>query len=154
MAADTPRTTGDVLEKQKESLKVPDSWKVVLLNDDYTPMDFVVEILESIFTSPAEAYRIMMQVHTQGSGIAGVYTHEVAETKVDTVRRAGPGRGLSAAGRHGAGVTMFSQALEIVLTIAHREATARRHAHLTLEHLLYALAHDPDGEADPWRVRR
>ena len=42
---------------------------------------------------------------------------------------------------------MFSPALEIVLTIAHREATSRRHAHLTLEHLLYALAHDPDGEA-------
>jgi len=42
---------------------------------------------------------------------------------------------------------MFSQALEIVLTIAHREATARRHVYLTLEHLLYALAHDPDGEA-------
>ena len=83
VAADTPRTTGDVLEKQKESLKVPDSWKVVLLNDDYTPMDFVIEILESIFhRTPAEAYRIMMQVHTQGSGIAGVYTHEVAETKV------------------------------------------------------------------------
>ena len=86
MAADTPRTTGDVLEKQKESLKVPDSWKVVLLNDDYTPMDFVIEILESIFhRTPAEAYRIMMQVHTQGSGIAGVYAHEVAETKVGDV---------------------------------------------------------------------
>jgi ATP-dependent Clp protease adaptor protein ClpS len=49
-------------------------------------MDFVIEILESIVhRSPAEAYRIMMQVHTQGSGIAGVYTHEVAETKVGDV---------------------------------------------------------------------
>jgi ATP-dependent Clp protease adaptor protein ClpS len=86
VAGETPRTTGDVLEKHKESLKLPDSWKVVLLNDDYTPMDFVVEILESIFQrSPAEAYRIMMQVHTQGSGIAGVYTHEVAETKTSDV---------------------------------------------------------------------
>jgi ATP-dependent Clp protease adaptor protein ClpS len=86
VAAETPRTTGDVLEKQKESLKVPDSWKVVLLNDDYTPMDFVVEILESIFhRTSAEAYRIMMQVHTQGRGTAGVYTHEVAETKVADV---------------------------------------------------------------------
>src|SRR6185436_2118262 len=61
--------------------------------------------------------------------------------------RAGAGRRLPASGHHGASVTMFSQALEIVLTIAHREATARRHAYLTLEHLLYALAHDPDGEA-------
>jgi ATP-dependent Clp protease adaptor protein ClpS len=86
VAAETPRTTGDVLEKHQESLKLPDSWKVVLLNDDYTPMDFVVEILESIFhRTPAEAYRIMMQVHTQGSGTAGVYTHEVAETKVADV---------------------------------------------------------------------
>jgi ATP-dependent Clp protease adaptor protein ClpS len=86
VAADTPRTTGDVLEKQKESLKSPDAWKVVLLNDDYTPMDFVVQVLESIFQrNPSEAYRIMLQVHTQGSGIAGVYTHEVAETKVADV---------------------------------------------------------------------
>ena len=86
MAAETPRTTGDVLEKQKESLKVPDSWNVVLLNDDYTPMDFVVQILESLFQrNPSEAYRIMLQVHTQGRGIAGVYTHEVAETKVADV---------------------------------------------------------------------
>ena len=59
---------------------------MLLLNDDYTPMDFVVEVLETIFMkSPAEAFRIMMQVHTQGSGLAGVYTHDVAETKVGTV---------------------------------------------------------------------
>lgn len=86
MADGTPRTTGDVLEKTRAVLKAPEQWQVVLLNDDYTPMDFVVEILEGIFNrQPAEAYRIMMQVHTQGSGIAGVYSHEVAETKVATV---------------------------------------------------------------------
>ena len=49
---------------------------------------------------------------------------------------------------------MFSPALEIVLTVAYREATSRRHTHLTLEHLLYALAHDPDGRTDPGGVRR
>ena len=60
---------------------------MLLLNDDYTPMDFVVDVLESIFLrSPAEAYRVMMQVHTAGVwGLAGIYTHEVAETKVATV---------------------------------------------------------------------
>ena len=86
MAEQTPKTTGDVLEKTREQLKTPDEWRVILLNDDYTPMDFVVSVLESIFLkTPSEAYRIMMQVHTQGSGLAGVYSHEVAETKVETV---------------------------------------------------------------------
>jgi ATP-dependent Clp protease adaptor protein ClpS len=86
MAEQTPRTTGDVLEKTREQLKEPEQWRVVLLNDDYTSMDFVIEILEVVFLkSPAEAFRIMMQVHREGSGIAGIYAHEVAETKVATV---------------------------------------------------------------------
>ena len=59
---------------------------MLLLNDDYTTMDFVVEILENVFNkAPAEAYRIMMAVHTQGQGLCGVYPFEVAETKVATV---------------------------------------------------------------------
>jgi ATP-dependent Clp protease adaptor protein ClpS len=86
VAEEDPRTKGDVLEKTRTVVNNPEQWRVLLLNDDYTPMDFVVQILESIFhRQPAEAYRIMMQVHTQGSGVAGVYTHEVAETKVATV---------------------------------------------------------------------
>ena len=86
MAEQKPGATGDVLEKTREHLKTPERWRVLLLNDDYTPMDFVVEVLETIFMrSPAEAFRVMMQVHTQGSGLAGVYTHDVAETKVGTV---------------------------------------------------------------------
>ena len=64
----------------------PDAVCGVLLNDDYTPMQFVVDVLESLFEKmPAEAHRIMMQVHVNGRGIAGVYPWEVAETKADKV---------------------------------------------------------------------
>jgi ATP-dependent Clp protease adaptor protein ClpS len=80
------QTGGEVLEKTREQLKKPELFKVLLLNDDYTTMDFVVEILESVFNKgPAEAFRIMMMVHTQGKGLCGVYPFEVAETKVATV---------------------------------------------------------------------
>ncbi|MCA1563646.1 MAG: ATP-dependent Clp protease adaptor ClpS [Acidobacteria bacterium] len=80
------QTGGEVLEKTRQKPKEPELFTVVLLNDDYTTMEFVVEILEGVFNKPpAEAYRIMMQVHTQGKGLCGAYTHEVAETKVATV---------------------------------------------------------------------
>ncbi len=84
---DIQRQTGDeVLERTKQETKEPELYKVVLLNDDYTTMDFVVEILESVFNkAPAEAFRIMMQVHTQGRGMCGVYPFEIAETKVAAV---------------------------------------------------------------------
>jgi ATP-dependent Clp protease adaptor protein ClpS len=81
------RQTGDaVLERTREKTKEPELFRVVLLNDDYTTMEFVVEILEDIFNKPpAEAFRIMMQVHTQGRGVCGHYPFEIAETKVTTV---------------------------------------------------------------------
>ena len=86
MAGSDHRTDSEILERTKQETKKPDLFKVVLLNDDYTTMDFVVEVLESIFhKQPAEAFRIMMMVHTQGKGLCGVYPFEVAETTVATV---------------------------------------------------------------------
>ena len=86
MAGTDRRTDSEILERTKQETKKPDLYKVVLLNDDYTTMDFVVEVLETIFhKQPAEAFRIMMMVHTQGKGLCGVYPFEVAETKVETV---------------------------------------------------------------------
>ena len=78
----------DVVEKPKpkEKTRRPELFHVVLYNDDYTTMEFVVHVLESIFDKgPAEAYRVMMEVHTRGRGICGAYTWEEAETKVATV---------------------------------------------------------------------
>jgi ATP-dependent Clp protease adaptor protein ClpS len=86
MPREKPQTGGEVLEKPKEKTKRPEMFKVVLLNDDYTTMEFVVHVLETVFEqSPAEAYRVMMNVHVNGRGIAGVYPWEVAETKIATV---------------------------------------------------------------------
>jgi ATP-dependent Clp protease adaptor protein ClpS len=80
------QTDGAVKERTRVEKKDPTLYKVILLNDDYTTMEFVLHVLESLFQkSPAEAYRIMMQVHLNGSGIAGVYPWEVAETKVETL---------------------------------------------------------------------
>jgi ATP-dependent Clp protease adaptor protein ClpS len=78
------RPGGEVRERSQTKTQEPLFYNVVLLNDDYTPMQFVVDVLESVFQrSPAEAYRIMMQVHVNGRGVAGSYPWEVAETKVD-----------------------------------------------------------------------
>lgn len=82
---------GGVLEKARDQTRRPELYRVLLHNDDYTSMDFVIDILESVFSkSPAEAHRVMMHVHQNGIGVAGVYTHEVAETHVAEVHaRAG-----------------------------------------------------------------
>ena len=80
------QTDGAVKERVRTEKKDPTLYKVILLNDDYTTMEFVLHVLESLFEkSPAQAYQIMMQVHLNGSGIAGMYPWEVAETKVETL---------------------------------------------------------------------
>jgi len=73
---------GVLLEEATPKLKRPPLYKVVLLNDDYTPMEFVVEILEIFFDmTRAKATQIMLHVHTRGKGVCGVFTQQIAETK-------------------------------------------------------------------------
>ncbi len=85
-AGDKSQAGDAVKERAREKTKEPSLYAVVLLNDDYTPMPFVVDILEDVFQkSPAEAYRIMMQVHVNGRGVGGIYPWEVAETKVQAL---------------------------------------------------------------------
>ncbi|MBX2809779.1 MAG: ATP-dependent Clp protease adapter ClpS [Cellvibrionaceae bacterium] len=75
-----------LLEKQRASVKPPSLYQVILLNDDYTPMEFVVHVLEAFFGMDREkATRVMLQVHTQGKGICGVFTRDIAETKAGQV---------------------------------------------------------------------
>ena len=93
MSADTDITDtekedigGLALEEAKPKLKKPPLYRVVLMNDDYTPMEFVVYILENFFTMNREkATQIMLHVHTKGKGICGVFSYDIAETKVTQV---------------------------------------------------------------------
>ena len=75
-----------VITKEKNRLKKPDMYSVVLINDDYTPMEFVIYVLQTIFKKTyEEAKKIMLLVHTQGKGICGVYPLDIAETKANQV---------------------------------------------------------------------
>ncbi len=79
------RDLGVVTETEKR-IKLPPLYKVLLHNDDYTTMEFVVQVLQSVFhKSQAEATQITLHVHRTGIGVAGVYSHEIAETKVAVV---------------------------------------------------------------------
>lgn len=74
------------VEEARPKLKEPPLYRVVLVNDDYTPMEFVVDILESIFgMERTQATQVMLEVHTKGKGVCGVYNFEIAETKVAQV---------------------------------------------------------------------
>ncbi|RCS58474.1 ATP-dependent Clp protease adapter ClpS [Parvibium lacunae] len=76
-----------VLETEKVATQPPPLWQVVLLNDDYTPMEFVVYVLEKFFGKSAEqATQIMLKVHHEGKGVCGVYPKDIAATKVELVR--------------------------------------------------------------------
>jgi ATP-dependent Clp protease adaptor protein ClpS len=75
-----------VAEEARPRTRRPPLYQVVLLNDDYTPMEFVVDVLEHIFAMDrTAATRVMLEVHTRGKGVCGVFTHEIAETKVAQV---------------------------------------------------------------------
>ena len=77
---------GLAVEESRPETKKPPLYRVILLNDDYTPMEFVVEVLELIFGMDRQkATRIMLEVHTQGKGVCGIFTFGIAETKVAQV---------------------------------------------------------------------
>src|SRR3569833_2915509 len=92
-ASKEPRRNGDnpgagaaVITRTRTQTKRPNMYRVLLLNDDYTPMEFVISILQSFFNkNPEEATQIMLHVHPAGVGECGVYTYEIAETKVAQV---------------------------------------------------------------------
>ena len=82
----TQQGHGLIVEEAKPKTKRPPLYQVVLLNDDYTPMEFVVDVLEHIFgMDRTTATRVMLEVHTRGKGVCGVFTYEIAETKVAQV---------------------------------------------------------------------
>lgn len=80
------RESGIAIQEAQPKVKTPPMYKVVMLNDDYTPMEFVVHVLERFFTMDRmSATRVMLEVHTRGKGICGVFSHEIAETKAAQV---------------------------------------------------------------------
>ena len=85
---DSDSDSGTAVQDAKPALKKPPLFKVVLLNDDYTPMEFVVEVLETFFSMNREqATQVMLTVHTRGKGVCGIYTRDIAETKAAQVNQ-------------------------------------------------------------------
>jgi ATP-dependent Clp protease adaptor protein ClpS len=88
MGTRQPGTGEDVAVKRRQKTARPQMYKVLLHNDDYTTMEFVVTVLKDVFNkNHRDAFRIMLNVHQNGIGLCGVYTNEVAETKVDAVHK-------------------------------------------------------------------
>lgn len=84
--ASTRNQENTVLDTQTAKPKPPSMYKVILLNDDYTPMEFVVDVIQRFFSKTREqATQIMLKVHTEGAGVCGVYPHDIAETKLNQV---------------------------------------------------------------------
>ncbi len=78
----------DIQEREEQKIKEPDMYRVVLLNDDYTTMDFVVYVIQKVFRKPAaEATKIMMDVHKKGRGVVGTYPLDIARTKAGQVKK-------------------------------------------------------------------
>ena len=83
---DTSHNFDLAVEEARPRVKEPPRYRVILLNDDYTPMDFVVDILSTVFgMERTQATQVMLEVHTKGKGICGIYNYEIAETKVAQV---------------------------------------------------------------------
>jgi len=103
-----PPAGGDavVLERRPEKVKPPQMYQVVLLNDDYTPMEFVVVVIQEFFNKDREtATQIMLKIHLDGKGVCGVFSKDVAATKVDQV--------TEAARKHGHPLQCISEPLEL-----------------------------------------
>ncbi|HBA09750.1 MAG: ATP-dependent Clp protease adapter ClpS [Methylotenera sp.] len=84
--ANKPHESNTALKPEVAKPKLPPMFKVLLLNDDYTPMEFVVEVIEHFFNKSREqATQIMLKVHTEGAGVCGVYPQDIAETKMNQV---------------------------------------------------------------------
>jgi ATP-dependent Clp protease adaptor protein ClpS len=82
--ADDPSVSGSILVEDDQEFKEPDEYRVLLINDNYTTMDFVVELLRTVFHKRIEeATRIMMSVHVEGRGVVGTYTYDIAVTKIN-----------------------------------------------------------------------
>ena len=81
-------TDSETITSERQDVRHPKSFRVLLLNDNYTTMDFVVSVLETIFMkTPAEAVQIMLRVHKSGKGEAGIYPRQLAEAKIDLVHQ-------------------------------------------------------------------
>jgi ATP-dependent Clp protease adaptor protein ClpS len=95
MAKTSHEYESNVLEITREEIKKPSKYKVLMLNDDYTTMEFVVDILKKVFGhSTMAATTIMLNIHKYGQGLAGIYTKEIAEAKVSQVHSAARSRGF------------------------------------------------------------
>ena len=102
--------TGILVEEARPEVKQPPLYQVVLLNDDYTPMEFVVDVLEKFFgLDRPTATRIMLEVHTKGKGVCGVFTFEIAETKVAQVTTLCARQSASADVYLGRGMTLLDR---------------------------------------------
>ena len=141
-----------IVTRTKPKTRKPSMYKVLLLNDDFTPMEFVVQVLERFFNKSREdATRIMLDVHQNGIGVCGIYTFEVRRNKSDPGDRHGTQTSASSSVHDGKGIgtplPAFSKSLEDALRQALQLATDRHQQFATLEHLLLALTDDQDAAA-------
>ena len=137
-----------VLEAQRSKLKPPPMFKVMLLNDDYTPMEFVVLVLQKFFGMTRErATQVMLKVHREGIGVCGVFPQRRRYHQGAASRGILPKAPAPVAVRYGANVGerqgMIAQELEVSLHMAFVEARQKRHEFITVEHLLLALLDNP-----------